>query len=79
MPNSLNLIESLAQDRHAERYHGSREAQDGASTTRRTDAEGRTLETTKRRAGWLLVGLGLRLVAGGDDSAAARRTRLIAK
>ena len=36
MPNSLNLIESLAQDRHAERYHGSREAQDGASTTRRT-------------------------------------------
>ena len=41
------------------------------------DAEGRTLETTQRRAGWLLVGLGLRLVAGGDDSAAARRTRLI--
>ena len=22
MPSSLNLIESLAQDRHAERYHG---------------------------------------------------------
>ena len=69
MSNSLNLIESVAHDRHSERY---RRQQRG----KHTSPEARAIETTRRRAGWLLVGLGLRLVTGGDK-AAAQRARLI--
>ena len=69
MSNSLNLIGSLANDRHAERY-------DHASHARLTLTETRALESTRHRAGWLLVGLGMRLIAGGHK-AAAQRARLI--
>jgi hypothetical protein len=47
-----NMIESLAQDRHA---------------------KGR-LRSTRTRAGWLLVGLGLRLALPGRQDAARRIT-----
>jgi hypothetical protein len=66
-----NLIESLAQTRHAERYQG---AQLSAA---RAETAGR-LRSTRTRAGWLLVGLGLRLaLPGGQD--AARRITLIGR
>ena len=99
MSNSLNLIESLAQDRHAKRYSEPRQVPAVADTaaagcathlsdtnaarrTTRTPLAAppsrRTLETTRRRAGWLLVGLGLRLVAPARATTpAAQRTRLI--
>lgn len=75
MSSSLNLTESLAQDRHANRYRTRRTA--GAEA--QTSVETRTLETTRRRAGWLLVGLGLRLISSAPprDKSAAQRARLI--
>ena len=72
MSSSHNLIESAARDRHAQRYRQPRAIRDGSVVITET----RALETTRRRAGWLLVGLGLRLVVGGDK-AAAQRARLI--
>lgn len=76
--HSNQLIGSLAQDRHAARYGGSHH---GAHTQNGHVVSGtRALETTRRRAGWLLVGLGLRLISSGPaggESPAARRARLI--
>lgn len=76
MSSSLNLIESAARDRHAERYRGTRRSGGAAAQASRGT---RALESTRRRAGWLLVGLGLRLISSGrsGDRAAAQRTRLI--
>jgi len=75
MSSSLNLIESAAQDRHAERYRRSQRGRDGS----RAITETRPFESTRRRAGWLLVGLGLRLISSGPSrhKAAAQRARLI--
>lgn len=67
MSHAHNLIESLAQDRQAERYRHARPVMGRSSRAR-------TLETTRRRAGWWLVGLGLRRVAG---ESASQRARLI--
>lgn len=73
MSSSINLIGSLAQDRHADRYRELRRSHyDGGLAI----SSARGLETTRTRAGWLLVGLGLRLVAPGGK-AAAQRARLI--
>ncbi|HEX3615955.1 MAG TPA: hypothetical protein VHU61_05435 [Solirubrobacteraceae bacterium] len=66
------LNDDLARDRHAARY----------PTERRQSAAGRhaknasALARTRNRAGWLLVGFGLRLVLPGRHGG-ARRTRLI--
>jgi hypothetical protein len=65
------LNDDLARARHAARY----------PTERRQSAEGRhtnasALARTRNRAGWLLVGFGLRLVLPGRHGG-ARRTRLI--
>ena len=57
-----NMIESLAQTRHAERYAGAR-----AAAARRESAG--QLHSTRTRAGWLLVGLGLRLALPGRAEA----------
>ncbi len=72
MSHSLNLIEGLAQDRHAERYPDARtggrawiSGRAGTRAKHRASFEARALEAARYRAGWLLVGLGLRLVAGG--------------
>lgn len=62
-----NMIESLAQTRHTERYGGAR----GGEV--RGETQGR-LRRTRTRAGWLLVGLGLRLVMPGSQEAARRIT-----
>jgi hypothetical protein len=87
MPSSLNLMESAAQDRHAERYRRTRRTYGGTaapgrssaevranaevrpSARVRTGAEVRPLETARRRAGWLLVDLGLRLISSGRPGA----------
>jgi hypothetical protein len=62
-----NMIESLAQARHAERY-----ATAQPSATR---GEARRKSQSKRaRAGWLLVGLGLRLALPSRQDAARRIT-----
>jgi hypothetical protein len=70
-----HLIGSLAQDRHAARYSGSHS---GAHEGGHGSSENR--ETARRRVGWLLVGLGLRLISSqsfGGDARAAQRARLI--
>jgi hypothetical protein len=72
MSSSNSLIASLAQDRHAERYRSVNRGRDRGWVV----SEARALESTRTRAGWLLVGIGLRLVAPGGK-AAARRARLI--
>jgi hypothetical protein len=75
------LIESLAQDRHAARYQAATRASrdtrcgDASSLERGIEAVKKG-ESTRSRAGWLLIGLGLRLVARGGDTP-ARRARLI--
>ena len=76
MSNSLNLTASLARDRHAERY---RSARSGSHQSGWALPETHALETTRRRAGWLLVGLGLRLISSGPSrgDVAARRARLM--
>ena len=76
MSNSLNLTASLAQDRHAERY---RSARSGSHQRGLVIPRKQTLETTRRRAGWLLVDLGLRLISSGPHrgDVAARRARLM--
>ena len=73
MSNSLNLIGSLAQERHAERYGSSLARSSKATGSQQADtrththatAKAHSRETTRRRAGWLLIGLGLRLVSSG--------------
>ncbi|MGH2874583.1 MAG: hypothetical protein ACRDL5_19250 [Solirubrobacteraceae bacterium] len=73
-----SLIESLAQTRHTERYNRLQ----GAGTPRedvsrrRDDVSKR--QNTRSRAGWLLVGLGLRLALPGRQ-AAPRRITLIGR
>ncbi|MDE3134041.1 MAG: hypothetical protein KGL15_08250 [Acidobacteriota bacterium] len=64
------MIESLAQTRHAERYRASQRPAAAPS--------GFGLENTRSRAGWLLVGLGLRLALPGRH-AAPRRIALIGR
>ncbi len=61
------MIESLARTRHAERY---RVAQSGAHRDQVTSR----LAGTRSRAGWLLVGLGLRLALPSRQDAARRIT-----
>ena len=65
-----NMIESLAQNRHAERYAA---AQGRVARRERAGASG-ALHSTRARAGWLLVGLGLRLALPGREDAAPRIT-----
>ncbi len=79
MSSSLNLMESAAQDRHAERYRRAHRGYASKAAPDRTGAEVRVFETARRRAGWLLVGLGLRLISSGRSGgeAPARRGRLI--
>ena len=62
-PNQL--IGSLAQDRHAARYRDARQLQQD----KRLIPGPSRLETTRRRAGWLLVDLGLRLISSGRHAA----------
>ena len=88
-----NLIDSLAQDRHAARYRSATHR--SPATTRRTtaviaattaatatatsdslNAATSSPESTRSRAGWLLVGLGLRLIMRGGDTP-THRARLI--
>jgi hypothetical protein len=66
------LIDKLAQDRHAARYPTGRRRP--LANARRAGAS--PLASTRRRAGWLLVGLGLRLVTRGDDTPARRASLL---
>lgn len=73
MYSTHNLIENLAQERHAERYGDSRRRGDSGTRIR---VEKGPLAATRNRAGWLLVGLGLRLVMRGGDTP-ARRASLI--
>lgn len=64
-----NMIESLAQTRHAERY----------SAVQAAAAHGELpgkLHATRIRAGWLLVGLGLRLAMPSCEDAGRRTTLL---
>ena len=63
-----SMIESLAQTRHAERYSAPQAAGRGAA------APAPRLHRTRTRAGWLLVGLGLRLALPGRQDAARRIT-----
>jgi hypothetical protein len=63
-----SMIESLTQTRHAERYSGSQGtvvAHGGTPVSR---------QSTRTRAGWLLVGLGLRLALPSRQHAARRIT-----
>ena len=84
------MIENLAQTRHAERYgvargvtsgDGSRGELHGAhAQSDLQSAHAQTAHTTTRsRAGWLLVGLGLRLALPGGRHAAPRRITLIGR
>jgi hypothetical protein len=53
MSTHKNLIESLADDRHSTRYR--------RATRPRVPAPTEAMRQTRSRAGWLLVGIGLRL------------------
>jgi hypothetical protein len=66
------LIDKLAQDRHAVRYPTAQRR--SLATARRAGAS--PLASTRSRAGWLLVGLGLRLVMRGGDTPARRASLL---
>ena len=66
------LIDNLAHDRHAARYHVVERRQ--LATGGRVAAS--PLASTRIQAGWLLVGLGLRLALPGRQEA-ARRARLL--
>lgn len=61
------LIEGVARERHAERYESSL----GVVAPRH---RGSRTQQTRARAGWLLVGLGLRLALPGQRDAASRIT-----
>jgi hypothetical protein len=72
-----NLIESLAEDRHAARYRtATHTSLATTSSSLNADADASSLQSTRSRAGWLLIGLGLRLVMRGGDTP-AHRARLI--
>ena len=81
-----NLIDSLAQDRHVARYRSATHrspattrataAATAATTSDSLNAEKSPPQSTRSRAGWLLIGLGLRLVMRGGDTP-AHRARLI--
>jgi hypothetical protein len=74
-----NLIESLAQDRNAARYRSATHTSPATTAATARDslnAESSSSQSTRSRAGWLLIGLGLRLVTRGGDTP-ARRARLI--
>ena len=69
-----NLIDSLAQDRHAARYRSATHTPLATTTTTAMattttsdslNAERSSLQSTRSRAGWLLIGLGLRLLMRG--------------
>jgi hypothetical protein len=66
------LIDNLAQDRHAARYPTA--PRRPRATTHRAAAS--PLASTRRRAGWLLVGIGLRLAMPGRQDG-TRRARLL--
>ena len=53
MSTHRNLIESLADDRHSNRYR--------RATRPRVTVPTEAMRQTRSRAGWLLVGIGLRL------------------
>jgi hypothetical protein len=78
-----NLIESLSHDRHTARYQAATRASldtrcgDSSSLEHaRDNTTANKSESTRSRAGWLLIGLGLRLVTRGGDTPASR-ARLI--
>ena len=73
-----HLIESLAQDRHAARYRTATQTSVAASATTSNSLKmaAPAPQSTRSRAGWLLIGLGLRLVMRGGDTP-AHRARLI--
>jgi hypothetical protein len=74
-----NLIESLATDRHAARYEAtSRGRRSSRLTPAPRRAEGSRLARIRSSAGWLLIGIGLRLAMRGGDSP-ARRTSLLGR
>ena len=70
MSTHKNLIESLAEDRHSSRYR--------RATRPRGTAPTAAMRQTRSRAGWLLVGIGLRLaLPGGQDR--SRTTTLLGR
>jgi hypothetical protein len=82
------LIESLAQDRHAARYPTAAQprrqpaqARTGGVAAPREAGAGRIAGSARTRAGWLLIGLGLRLAMHpmhptGQGDTPARRASL---
>jgi len=67
MSNHRNLTESLADDRHSDRYRRA-----SGHVPAPTDA----MRQTRSRAGWLLVGVGLRLALPGGQERARTTTLL---
>jgi len=75
------LIESLAHDRHTARYQAATRASldtpcGDASALDLENAIANKSESARSRAGWVLIGLGLRLVMRGGDTPGGR-ARLI--
>jgi hypothetical protein len=70
MSNHRSLIESVARERHAERYR--------RAPGQRVAAPTETLRHRRSRAGWLLVAIGLRL-ALPRGSERARTTTLLGR
>ena len=83
------LIESLAHDRHTARYQAAIRASldtrcgDASSLEHDLDLDpnlenaiANKSESARSRAGWLLIGLGLRLVTRGGDTPARRASLL---
>lgn len=74
------LIENLAQDRHAARYQTAAQRRQPLAPADRVAAGetgvSRVAGSARTRAGWLLIGLGLRLAMRGGDTP-ARRARLL--
>jgi len=69
-----SLLEQLARDRHAARYRHNAHADEWEVPTRSAEAPGGAgpVTTTRHRAGWLLVGVGLRLALPGSHREAGR-------
>jgi hypothetical protein len=68
MPKHKNLIESLADDRHSDRYR--------RAPGRRVTAPAEAMRHTRSRAGWLLEGIWLRLALPGNQDRAHTTTLL---